>query len=387
MLRQILAVCWMNLRNLPARSGSSAVIVIGIGGVVGVMVALLAMSAGFKATLDRGGAPDRAIVLRGGADSELSSGIGTEEAIIVGGMEGVAQASAELYTVANVPKRSTGVDANVIVRGVSPSAFDIRDEVEIVAGRRFERGRQEVIAGRAARTEFAGVNVGSEIPLRGSSWTIVGLFAANGSAYESELWVDLPVAQSAFRFGAFVSSMRLGVESPARIPELAERVRDDPRLDLEVRSEAAHYANQSGELSETIETFGYAVATIMAIGAAFAALNTMYSAVVARTVEIATLRALGFGNAPVLISVMIESMALALAGGVLGAAVSYLAFNGFTVSTLNNASFSQVAFDFAVTPQVVRTGLVWALALGAVGGLFPALRASSLTIADALRGE
>jgi len=383
---QIFEITVMNLKNLPSRLGSSSVVVVGIGGVVGVMVAILAMAAGFQGTLDSGGAPDRAIVLRGGSDNELSSGVSTDEANVVGGMEGVVLASPELYMVADVPKRSTGTDANLIVRGVTADAFAMRHEVVIVEGRNLEPGRGEVIAGRGAHIEFAGIDIGNKIQLRQSAWTIVGIFEADGSAYESELWVDLPVLQSAFRFTG-ASSIRLLLDSPGRVDELAERIKGDPRLDLELTGETEYFAGQAGGLTDTIRIFGYTVATIMAIGAVFAALNTMYTAVVTRTVEIATLRALGFGRLPVVVSVMIESMALALLGGVLGALVAYVGFNGYTVSTLSNVSFSQIAFDFAVTPDLLRDGLVWALGLGAIGGLLPAVRAALLPITVALRGE
>ena len=386
MFAQILEITLMNLKNLPSRLGSSSVVVVGIGGVVGVMVAILAMAAGFQGTLDRGGAADRAIVLRGGSDNELSSGVSTDEVNVVRGMEGIVLASPELYMVADVPKRSTGTDANLIVRGVTADAFAMRDEVVIVEGRNLELGRGEVIAGRGAHIEFAGIDIGNKIQLRQSEWTIVGIFEADGSAYESELWVDLPVLQSAFRFTG-ASSIRLLVDSPDRVDELAERIKGDPRLDLELTGETEFLAGQSEGLTTTIRIFGYTVALIMAIGAVFAALNTMYTAVVTRTVEIATLRALGFGRLPVVVSVMIESMALALLGGVLGALVAYVGFNGYTVSTLSNVSFSQIAFDFAVTPDLLRDGLIWALGLGAIGGLLPAVRAALLPITVALRGE
>lgn len=387
MLGQVLEITLMNLKNLPSRLGSSAVIVVGIAGVVGVMVAILAMAAGFRATLDRGGEPDRAIVLRGGSDSELSSAISIAEMNVVSSMEGVELASGELYTVADVPKRSTGLDANLIVRGVTPAAFDLHQTVQVVEGRNFATGKSELIAGRGAHLEFAGIDIGSTLDVRGGEWTVVGIFEADGSAFESELWMDLAVAQSAFRRGESVSSMRVRVDSPARIPELAEQVENEPRLDLKLVGEEEYFAAQAGSLATQIEGFGIAIAIIMAIGALFAALNTMYSAVATRTVEIATLRALGFGNAPVVISVMIEAVALAILGGALGASISYLAFNGYTASTLNNASFSQIAFDFAVTPEIIATGLVWALGLGTVGGLFPALRAAWMPITAALRGE
>ena len=387
MLGQVLEITLMNLKNLPSRLGSSAVIVVGIAGVVGVMVAILAMAAGFRATLDRGGEPDRAIVLRGGSDSELSSAISIAEMNVVSSMEGVELASGELYTVADVPKRSTGLDANLIVRGVTPAAFDLHQAVQVVEGRNFATGKSELIAGRGAHLEFAGIDIGNTLDVRGGEWTVVGIFEAGGSAFESELWMDLAVAQSAFRRGESVSSMRVRVDSPVRIPELAERVENEPRLDLKLVGEEEYFAAQAGSLATQIEGFGIAIAITMAIGALFAALNTMYSAVATRTVEIATLRALGFGNAPVVISVMIEAVALAILGGALGASISYLAFNGYTASTLNNASFSQIAFDFAVTPEIIATGLVWALGLGTVGGLFPALRAAWMPITAALRGE
>lgn len=387
MFSQILQITLMNLKNLPSRLGSSAVIVVGIAGVVGVMVAILAMAAGFRETLVRSGDPTRAIVLRGGSDSELSSAVSIAEMNIVSSMEGVEQASGELYTVADVPKRATGLDANLIVRGVSVAAFEVHDAVQIVEGRNFQTGRGELIAGRGAHLEFAGIDIGSTVRLRQNEWTVVGIFEADGSAFESELWMDLPVAQSAFRRGDTVSTMRLRVDSPERIAELADRVENDRRLDLKLVGEEEYFAGQSGGLANQIEAFGIAVAAIMAIGAAFAALNTMYTAVATRTVEIATLRALGFGNGPVVISVVIEALALALLGGVLGAAITYAIFDGYTASTLSNVSFSQIAFDFAVTPELMRTGLIWALTLGMIGGILPAIRAAWLPITLALRGE
>ncbi len=387
MFGQILEITVMNLRNLPTRLGSSSVIVVGIAGVVGVLIAILAMAAGFEATLDRSANPNRVIILRGGSSDEMSSGLGVNDVRILSTLEGIVATSGELYTVADIPKRSSGLDANLVVRGVSEGAFDVRPEVSIIEGRNFTTGTSEIIAGRGAAAEFAGVEVGGKIPIRQSEWTIVGIFEADGSAYESEIWTDLAVAQSAFRRGGTMSSARAIVADPAMVSSLAELVDEDPRLDLKLQSEAEFFSSQSESLTTLIETFGYAVAYIMAVGAVFAALNTMYSAVVTRTVEIATLRALGFGGAPVVISVMIEAIVLALIGGALGAGIAYLGFNGFTVSTLNNVSFSQVAFDFAVTPELIQSGIGWSLALGLIGGLFPAVRAARLPITLALRGE
>ena len=387
MLRQIFEITAMNLRNLPSRLGSSSVIVVGIAGVVGVLVALLAMAGGFEAALQRGGAPDRAIVLRSGASGEMSSTLTSQALNIVASMEEVARSSAELYIVVDVPKRSNGQAANLVVRGVEPAAFAIRPEVEIIEGRLFNPGTREMIAGRGAAAEFLGIDLGATVDLRDGAWTITGLFNANGSAYESELWADLPTAQSAFRRSGSAQSMRIQVRSPRDIPVLADRVEADPRLDLEVTSEHRYFQGQSEAMSGLITGFGYTVAVIMAVGAVFAALNAMYTAVSARTVEIATLRALGFGGGPVAVSVIIEALGLGVLGGLLGGAVAYFGFNEFTVSTLNQQSFSQVAFDFAVTPELLVSGLTWAVALGLIGGLFPAVRAARMPITEALRGE
>ena len=387
MFRQIFEITALNLNNLPSRMGSSSVIVVGIAGVVGVLVTLLAMAGGFEAALERGGAPDRAIVLRSGSDSEMTSNISQDAVNIVSSMEEVDTSSAELYFVVDVPKRSGGQVANLVVRGVEHAGFEIRQEVRIVAGRPFTPGTREMIAGRQASAEFQGIDLGATVDLRDGEWTITGLFAANASAYESEIWADLPVAQSAFRRGGATQSMRIRVATPRDIPALAKRVQDDPRLDLEVIGEEDFFRSQSDAMSGLIRGFGYTVALIMAVGAVFAALNAMYTAVSARTVEIATLRALGFGGGPVVVSVIIEALTLGVLGGLLGGAVAYFGFNGFTASTLNQGSFSQVAFDFAVTPDLLFSGLAWAVTLGLFGGLFPAVRAARLPITAALRGE
>ena len=386
MVAQVLAVIWMNLRSLPARLGSSSVIVVGIAGVVAVLVTLLAMAGGFAAALERGGSPERALAQRAGSNSEMSSTLTPEDVRILSTMPELTAHSPELYVVADVPKRSNSQPANLVIRGVTPAAFAVRPEIQIVAGRVMQPGKRELIAGRGASAEFLGIDLGATLDLRNSDWTVVGLFTAAGSAYESELWADLPVAQSAFRRGATVQSVRVRLTSPDALAALVARVENDRRLELDVLGEEAFYQHQSKSLDALIRNFGYTVAVIMAFGAFFAALNTMYTAVSARTVEIATLRALGFGGGAVMASVMVEAIGLALLGGLVGGAVAYFAFNGFTVSTLNDASFSQVAFDFAVTPELIVLGVLWALGLGLVGGLFPAARAARLPITTALRG-
>lgn len=387
MFSQIVEITLMNLRNIRSRLGASSVIVVGIGGVVAVLISILAMAGGFRAALTSTSDADRALVLRGGSNDEMSSGISTEDALVIAQMEGIELASGELYTVVNVPKRRTGTEANLIMRAVEPAAFEIRPELKIIEGRMYEPGRTELIAGRGAAAEFMNIEVGGALELRDSTWTVVGIFDVDGGVHESELWADLAVAQSVYRLGGGVSSIRVRLTDPGVIGELDERLQKDPRLDVHVLSENEFYSEQSKGLSSIIENFGYLVAVIMAVGAIFAALNTMYSAVSSRTVEIATLRAIGFSGVPVVMSVMTEALALALLGGLLGGVLSYVVFNGVTISTMNNVAFSQVAFDFAVTKDLIVLGLVWAVVLGAVGGLFPAVRAARLPITVALRGE
>jgi len=386
-LGQIKEITVMNIRNLPSRLGSSSVIVVGIAGVVGVLVGLLSMATGFTDALESAGRADRALIMRDGTSSEMNGFLSVEQRAIIRAMEGVVHASGEIYVVAAIQKVGTDIDANVVVRGVEQASFQVRPEVQIVTGRNFESGRAEIIVGRRAAVQFRGLNVGDRLPVRDQTWTVVGHFSAGGSAYEGEIWADLANVQSAYRRGGGSSTMRLQMESAEAVAALDARLKSDPRFDLTARSEKEHYASQAEQRASLINSFGQAVGIIMAIGAVFAALNTMYSAVSARTVEIATLRALGFGGLPVVVSVMIEAIVLALLGGGLGGALVWFAFDGYTASTLNNVSFSQVAFDFAVTPELLQMGITWALVLGIVGGLFPAIRASRLPITVALRGE
>jgi putative ABC transport system permease protein len=384
---QINEITFMNLRNLPSRFGLSSVIVVGIAGVVAVLVGLLSMAAGFTSALESAGSADRAIVLREATNNELSSIMSMDARRTIGAMEGVAASTGELYLVTAIDKKATGTTANVVIRGVEAESFTIRPEVKIVAGRNFDTGKSEVIAGIKAVDQFANLEVGDEIIMRNQPWTVVGHFEADGSSYEGEMWSDLVSTQAAFRSGGGVSTMRLQLDSPEDAERLDLQLQDDPRFQVSVISEKEHYATQAQDRADIINSFGLGVGAIMAIGAFFAALNTMYSAVSARTVEIATLRALGFGSVPVVISVMIEAVVLALLGGTIGGLLVWFIFDGYTASTLNNVSFSQVAFDFAVTPELLQLGLTWALVLGVIGGLFPAVRAARLPITTALRGE
>ena len=386
-MKQILAVTMFNIRSIPARWGISSVVIVGTAGVVGVLVAIFAMAAGITSVLTKSAAEDRALVLRTGASGEMSSNINMEQRAVVGAIEGIELAAPELYVVADIPKRDTGLPANVIVRGVTELSFELRPEIKIESGRTFSPGRNELIAGEKAVAEFAGVEVGDAIEIRGAEWEIVGIFSADGAAYESELWVDLAIGQSAWRRGQSITSVRLQLESPAAFEAVQEIIDEDKRLNLTIVGETEFYANQTEGATQVIRVFGLAVAVIMSIGAIFAALNTMYAAVASRTFEIATLRAMGFSGGSVVVSVMVEAVFLSLLGGLLGAAFSYVVFNGFTVSTLNQAAFSQLAFEFEVTLALVGYGLVIALCLGLFGGLFPAVRAALQPVTVALQRE
>ena len=392
-LHQILAVTLLNLRTLPQRVGPSLVVVVGIAGVVGVLVSVLAMSEGFRHTLASTGRPDRVILLRAGSDAELSSGVPRDSATLLATLPGVARdpagrplASAELVVMVDLPRRGENEPNNVPFRGVQPTVFDVRDEIRIVEGRPFERGVREVIVGRKAARQFAGLDVGSRIEFRDSDWTVVGHFASGGDVHESEIWSDAEVTMSAFRRSGYQSvTARLADGTGGGLRALRDSVSADPRFSITVFSEPEYYAKQATVLSSLINVLGYTVSAFMAIGATFGALNCMYSAIASRQVEIATLRAIGFAGLPVVVSVMIETLVLATLGGVLGAALAYVYCDGLSLSTLNFNTFSQVAFDFRVTPGLLAQGFVWALAIGLAGGLLPAVRAARLPVTEALR--
>jgi putative ABC transport system permease protein len=390
-LRQIIAVTTLNLRNLPQRLASSAVAVVGVGAVVLVFAAVLSMATGLERTMLAAGSEDTAVIMRSGSTSELNSGLSNEQTLIVANAPGVlkdgdnAVMSAELYVVTDVKKRSNDGDANVPFRGVQLGAFDVRDNVRITEGRMFEPGKKEIVVGRGAREEFKGLDVGQTIRFGQNEWAVVGSFEAGGSVSESELWTDIRVLQNTYRRGNSYQSVRVKLESPDSIETLRQALDDDPRIDPDVMSERDYYSSQSQGLVQFIKLIGYPLTVLMAVGAIFGALNSMYSSVSVRGKEIATLRALGFGPTAVLVSTVVESILLALTGGILGGLLAYVVFNGFQVSTLNGVSFSQVVFNFAVTPELLIQGLKAALIIGIVGGFFPAIRAARLPVAQALR--
>jgi len=287
-----------------------------------------------------------------------------------------------MVVIAELTKTGEKTGANITVRGVEPAAFALRPQLKIVEGRRFEPGLRELIVGRGVTQQFEGSQIGQVLRMRGSDWTVVGVFES-GDANESELWADVEVAQSTFNRQGY-SSVRLQLEDPAGMAALEAQLAADPRVNVDVESEQQYYSGQTRQFRQTIGALAGVVTAIMALGAMFAALNTMYAAVGSRAREIATLRAIGFGGAPVVVSVMIESLVLALAGGVIGAVLAYLLFNNMAVSTLG-ANFTQVVFEFDVTLALVRRGLLIAIVIGMIGGLLPALRATRLPITTALR--
>jgi putative ABC transport system permease protein len=381
-----------NVRSVFIRWPSTLVAVLGIAGTVAVFVVMLAMAQGFQAMLVGGGSPDNAIVLRGGADSEMMSAITLDQVRVVADAPGVARSasgdplvSAEVVVIGAFPLLATGSDANVQIRGLSTVALEVRPNVRVVEGRFFEPGLTELVVGRNVPGTYAGFTLGSVVEFGGGRWTVVGVFDAGGSSYDSEVWCDAVVLNQIFKRPENIyQSATARLASPESFQAFKDAATSDPRLTVDVFRETAFYAEQSRMVSTLIRVLGFIVAIVMAVGAVFAALNTMYAAVASRSAEIATLKALGFSPASVVASFVAESIVIALAGGFVGV-LAALPFNGFTTGTMNWSSFSYLAFAFRVTPAIVASGLVFALAMGIVGGLPPALRAARLPIIVALR--
>ena len=388
---QVAATTRFGLLSIPQRLGSVLAATVGVAGVVGVLVAVLSMAIGFQKVMKTSGAPDAAIVLRGGADSEMVSGLSRDNTRIIADAPGVARssdgalASAELFVIMNLPKRGTFTDANVPMRGVERAAFHVRKGLKILDGRAFEWGKNEVIVGAGAAREFANLEIGKSIEVAHAQWPIVGIFSAEGAMAESEIWTDASVLQAAYKRGDSFQSVQTKLATPDAFQQFSNSLASDPRLNVKVVRLPEYYSEQSAVLTALITTLGYFIAILMAVGAVFGALNTMYTAVSTRTREIATLRALGFGTGAVIVSVMLESLCLALVGGAVGGAIAYFAFNGFHTATMNWQSFSQVTFAFNVTPELLAQGIILSILIGLVGGLFPAIRAARLPIASALR--
>jgi putative ABC transport system permease protein len=388
---QTLAVTALGVRTIPQRLGASVVALVGIAGVVVVFVSVLSIGEGFRAALVGAGSSSRAIVMRNGSESEMTSGLRGEETDIIKQAPGLAHdnnrplAAAEMYVIVDLPKRSTGTPANVPVRGIEPASLQIRPEVKIVDGRLPQFGTNEAIVGRAAVRQFSGIDLGSEYASKQLTLKIVGVFTANGSVGESEIWCDARVLQGAYRRGNSYQSVLARLDSPASLDTFKQWLTSNPQLNVTVKRENDYYAAQTEVMTGLINGIGYVIAALMGVAAVFGAILTMYTAVATRTREIATLRALGFNTFSVLVSILGESMVLAALGGIAGGLLAYIGFNGYETATMNFQTFSQVAFAFAVTPNLLIQGLSYALIMGLIGGLFPAIRAARLPISVALR--
>lgn len=387
--RLSLAATRIGIASLPQRWGASSVVVVGIAGVVGVLVAMLAMGEGFQATLNSTGDDTTAIVLRGGSQAETNSVIMRDQVPLMSTLPGVAKdergramMSPELSQVVNLVSKGDGTDVNAQFRGVGDMAWAVHDKVKITQGRRFNVGLREIVVGKGAQGQFRGLEVGNKLLLGNQDWTVVGVFNS-GDAHDSELWTDAQTLATTYQRSAW-QSISVRTEGKAGFEQFKTAVAADPRLKLDVETTRAYYAKQGGGLNKLISVLGTVIGAIMAIGAVFGALNTMYAAVATRAREIATMRAIGFRGVPVVTAIMLETMFLALIGGLLGGLVAWAIFNGYSVSTIGS-NFSQVVFQFRVSPDLLWSGLKWALGIGLVGGLFPALRAARLPITTALR--
>jgi putative ABC transport system permease protein len=394
--QQAASVTGIGISTLRQRLGSSAVIVVGIAGVVAVLVAMLAMAQGYSETLRRTGSADTAIVLRGASAAEVSSVLGHDATVVIAQAPGIAKddagkpiASPELVVAANLPMKGGNPEedfGSVQLRGIGEEAWKLRTNAKIIAGRRFTPGLRELVAGKGAQRQFDGLEVDHEIKLGNQMWKIVGIFESK-DAMESELWGDTDVVGPTYRpnGGNGSSSVFVRLTGADAFESFKAALTSDPRLQVDVDTTVSYFSKQSEGTSKAITAIGIVVGAIMAIGAVFGALNTMFAAVATRAREIATLRAIGFRGLPVVVAIMLETMLLALIGGALGGLIAWLVFNGYTASTLAAGTTGQLTFEFSVAPSVLWTGLKWALAIGFIGGLYPALRAARLPVTTALR--
>ncbi|MFV2073250.1 MAG: ABC transporter permease [Thermoanaerobaculales bacterium] len=381
-----------NVRSIGARWKAAVVSVLGIAGTVGVFVAMLAMARGFQATLIASGSASNAIIRRAGASSEMDSGVSLDQARVIADAGQVARneaniplTSPEVVVIGAFKLKKSGTDANVQIRGMTPLVLEVRPTVTVVEGRFFKPGLAELVIGSYAVQTYKGLDLGSTVSFGGQDWEVVGIFDAGGSAFDSEIWTDYSVLAQAFRRPDNVfQSVTARLDSPTSFEAFKDALTSDPRLTVQVDRETTYYAKQSQMVSTMIRVLGFLVAFVMAIGAVFGALNTMYSAVAARAREIATMRALGFSGGSVVLSFLLESLLIALVGGVLGC-IAVLPLNGFTAGTMNWQTFSHLAFAFRVTPGLLATGIVFSFVMGIIGGVLPAVRAARLQVAPALR--
>jgi len=379
-----------NVRSLLRRPVSSAMTALGVALVVAVFIAMLALANGFRMALVRTGSPDNVLVLRRGADSELSSGISRENASVIAalpqvatGADGRPLASPEVFVPMSM-EANTGVgDRLVVARGVSALAFDVRQNVRIVEGRRFAQGRDEVIIGTAMAPRLAHSAVGDTIQFGGRGWLVAGHFSAGGSAFESEIWGENEQLMPVLR-GQVFQVVALRLRSQGLFEEVKRTIEDDRRLQLDAHRESEFYSSQNGVLRIILNFLAVFITGIMAIGAVFGAVNTMYAAVASRTGEIAVLLTLGFKPRSVLASFLTEATFLALVGGLIGCLVA-IPINGIVTSTTNWSSFSVIAFSFLVSPRILLYGIIFSVVMGVLGGYFPARRAARMPVVEAIR--
>ncbi|WP_375549090.1 ABC transporter permease [Oceanicaulis alexandrii] len=388
MISQILAVTSINLRSIPQRWGMSLATILSIALVVGVLLGFLAMANGFRATVSGTGSENIAVLLRSGSQAELNSGFGRDTVRLIETAPGVARdvdgnaiLSAELYVITDATKRSTGNDASLSLRGVDDAASRLRENFQIVQGRMFAEGSNEIVVGEGVIREFSGFDLDSTIRMGPNEWRIVGIFSTGGSVFDSEIWADIGTVQNLYQRGASYQSIRVELDGEGGLQALRQYVEDEPRLDLDVETEKDFFAQSAGGLSNLIMYLGWPLAIIMAVGALAGAWNAMYASVDSRIREIATLRTLGFSGFAAFVGTLVESLMLAFIGGLVGAVITYFVFDGVSASTLGG-SFTQVVFSFAVTPAAVVSGVVLALLVGLLGGFFPALRASRVPLLE-----
>jgi putative ABC transport system permease protein len=389
-LREIGPSIRISLGGIPQRWPTTLATMLSIALVVVVLLAFLTMAAGFRQTLAGGGADDVAIFLRAGAQSELASGMGGEQVRLIEELPGIARGadgkaivSPEAYVIVDGVDRSTGLRANLPLRGVGPLAGETRSGLRILAGRMFRPGSQELIVGRALGGQFEGLELGDEVRLAGGSWKVVGQFALDNPVFESEIWGDTTLIQSVFGRDNVVQSVRARLQSADAMAALAKANEQDPRLRLKLETERGFYAAQASGTTDLVQQLGWPLAITMAIGALAGALNTMYSAVDSRMREIATMRCIGFSGRSAMIGTLVESVLVAMVGGLVGLLAAWLFFDGLTTST-RGGGFTQIVFSFELTPAVALNGILIALVIGLAGGLFPAIRAGRLPIREAL---
>src|SRR6266436_4801959 len=380
-----------NFRSIRERWTSTIVAVLGIAGTVGVFIAMLSLARGFRATLVSSGSEDNALITRAGATSEMTSGVSIDSVKIIQDAPGIARGAdgplltSEAVLMAPIPLRSTGTDANVELRGVAPNVFAIRSNIKIIAGRMFRPGLSELVVGKNAKATYSGLTLGSTIGLGSVRWQVVGIFDAGGSAFDSEVWGDAHLLNGAYkRPDTFSQSVTVHLTSPAALQQLKDSLTANPSLNVDVTREIDYYAKQSTRMTQLITILGGFVALIMAIGAVFGALNTMYSAVAERGREIATMRALGFNSGNVVLSFLVEALLISFVGGLVGC-LAVLPLNGLTTSTMNFQTFSNLAFAFKITFDLLWMGVLFAMVMGVLGGMPPAIRAASRPVATALR--